>query len=736
MNTPSLLPGEMNLADVSPAIPEPLAILPVNGPTASPYIDSRWHTYAADLYKSLYMKPMRAWLETPDVMVLRQCAGINLNIDGNPNWDACVAGIAAYGISQVRLTSMSWGSLNPSTETFASEAELLRRLGLLAKHKIRPTVLLEINEANPSPNFGRLAWLTKPAQAGDTTIYLPPDGVAGLAPRRSGLSYINPANYRMCEVLFTDIQADGTIKLSIPLPVPLVVGTPYACHTFLYEPFCWKDADGQVAPAALASLAGYTKYVSYVCRLLHLGTGGNDWDLEFLNERFGEAFLNASNYYAPDQDPTPVKSPTLSDVGAMVALCQQAGDFARLPALFAAKESEYRAANQDFNADLLRAVIAITDTYPGADGERGAGTLNGYASQMPWIGGENNIPDVAGDTSHPYHNPQLVDSPPPDQWVGYTYILADGGTDGVKADPNNEFYTGIKLPKIAFNLPERELMRADLESRVRDLSPLPTEIAGALHGRNVLPRGGGKRAAHLVLTEFNLAPAALDKNGAWINGLGDAAVQYIHQKIVLRTFTAYANKSNGTTPVFFYAMQDDSEFGWRSMFPPNWDGKSVAGKMLPWKRSLSFVEREHGGSIQTPRPLTVTEISDNHNAVQWAEIDARHPALFCREDVIVLPFQQSDSGWIVGMYLMTYNVGQVYDPTGDNNDPATYIMPPLKFTIRLSEPNLTLKAGAMLQFYDPIENKRYSVEAIMDGADVLLVDVPLVDYPRWLAVQG
>jgi hypothetical protein len=93
--------------------------------------------------------------------------------------------------------------------------------------------------------------------------------------------------------------------------------------------------------------------------------------------------------------------------------------------------------------------------------------------------------------------------------------------------------------------------------------------------------------------------------------------------------------------------------------------------------------------------------------------DDRHPPLWLREALAVLPFQADPHKHIIAIYLMTRD--------------ATRPLPAQTFRLKFSG-----VATRRIRFYDPLENKDIPASFQLRDENVTELTLPIVDYPRLL----
>jgi hypothetical protein len=184
---------------------------------------------------------------------------------------------------------------------------------------------------------------------------------------------------------------------------------------------------------------------------------------------------------------------------------------------------------------------------------------------------------------------------------------------------------------------------------------------------------------------------------------------------VTRSFCLWLNKGIDALHYFDAFEKEPRSFGILpaalSTLAPDARFDDVATLPMRALRNLTGVFR---GSVflEKTRPLQVEAfaVGDQQKIFDG---DSRHPPLWLREALTVLPFQPDPHKHIVALYVMTR----------DATRPLAAQTFHLKFTG---------VATRRVRFYDPIENKDIPAQFQLHEENVTELVLPLVDYPRLL----
>src|SRR5688500_15238983 len=152
--------------------------------------------------RSHWLQPWRADLDTWPARRMRRAVGINFNVDPE-DADRAARLLAAAGFTRARV-EIDWGKLSYDDPNGLRDEGGMVRLRALARHGIRPLILLNSWHGEPAPRRRWHALLEAAAPAGATTVRLDPDAAAQVRPGRSGLD--RPDGSKAAEVLFTGVE--------------------------------------------------------------------------------------------------------------------------------------------------------------------------------------------------------------------------------------------------------------------------------------------------------------------------------------------------------------------------------------------------------------------------------------------------------------------------------------------------------------------------------------------------
>ena len=468
-----------------------------------------WHTLANPIdpnqqlalpfgYRSHWLQPWRAYLDTVPAARFRAGVGINFNvpIEAAP---ATAQLLADSGFRRARI-EIPWGAMSYADPTrLRDPAGVQAKVSALRANGIRPLILLNSNHGGPGPAVSFDGRITQPAAAGERYVQVDEATRQRLVP---GLSGFNGPDGKAAEFIATSVSPSGLVELSKPLPVSIEAGV-YRAATLRYAPFTRPlTGSGAPHPGFERTLSGWLDYVGAVTREVRDVLGSDDFDVEIWNEEnFGADFLWMERYY----DPVPAGLIGLGDV-------------------------------QD--AILSRTVAWLRDPAHGVSGVR---IGNGFANQTPFPAGSTSPVGLTALDKHPYRGPQ--DFPAGAVLDPNRPVNALGEPEGTKESGR---WTDTFAPSYRAFFPEYYLSGIQTETLVRELSPLTTAIGDVAHGRYTAPPGGSA-APELWITETALAPG-----GTGISTAADK--RHLQAKATLRDLSAFVNK--GVSALYFYAVGD------------------------------------------------------------------------------------------------------------------------------------------------------------------------------------
>lgn len=670
---------------------------------------------------SFYLAPWRAYMDTWPAQQYLGCLGINFNV---PFQDAKATAtvLAEAGFRSARV-EVGWGNLGYDDPQNVAHAEGYKEaFGALREVGIRPLVVLNANSSAPVPFKYVALNLLQAAPAGAREIAV--DRPELIRPGYTGF-----INQRMGFPLVTAVEAEsGRCTLSAPLSRAIPAGK-LMMVTLKYHPFSGTIfADGTPNPSAEETVKGWKVYVATICQMLKedLGTEGKPdagFDLEVWNEyTFGSDFLDEKSYYAP-------------------------------PRKFKTDISYEKEGRTAFGHELI---LPLTVDYVNdpANLVPGVHVISGFSNQRPWENGVSMWPGQTGFSRHFYTNLDPLGrfrgiwgllSPGTNNRPNSGPLNALGLVDG-KTDGKNGFTVvpgTFFVPTFASSMPEGLHYGTVPEYMARDLQPFPSLWPD--HYRYGNPGDG--HPAQVWMTETNTG------RGPWLKQLmseqrlkpnDPGLIALSHQvaaKALLRTLVFQSHKGVHTIEIFA-ARGDDLSL---AVIPASFFKTLQAqGHQLTEKvRSQSGPELEVLGRVNTlmktgqplevTRPLAVSELVEHQPRLVFkGDGTPEHPDRFNRDDFACLPFQMAPDKYAVAFYVVTRNMVQDWNPKLGPLDPARYNMPEQNFDLTLK--NLRGE-GAKVSAWDPLTDQTVPVTVLAAEGNTLKVQLPTVDYPRFLLVQ-
>ncbi|MGB2824291.1 MAG: hypothetical protein WBF17_25175 [Phycisphaerae bacterium] len=222
---------------------------------------------------------------------------------------------------------------------------------------------------------------------------------------------------------------------------------------------------------------------------------------------------------------------------------------------------------------------------------------------------------------------------------------------------------------------------------------------------------GSQRFFHYI-TEHGVVPAecgVTDEAGEW----------KLKTRCALRSFCMWLHKGIDTMH-YFCAWQDKSSG--MGLLPPNLKELPADAKFdevaTPPMRVIRNLTRAFAGArpMRRTQPLQVDVVALGKPR-KICDLGPKSPPLYCRDVFAFLPFQVHEGKFVIAVYVMTYD--------------ATVDMGPQRYRLKISAP---LRAVKECSLYDPVTGRKTPVEAISGEAGTWEVEVPVVDYPRLLAL--
>jgi hypothetical protein len=698
--------------------------------------------------RSYYLAPWRAWMDTQPAARFLDCLGINFNVGRPQDQEAVATLLDEAGFHHARV-EVGWGNMDwdhPDQLTRPTAERLAATLGVLERHHIRPLILLNANSGWPVPIKSFRVKLLADAPAGAREIAV--DRLAEIVPGRTGLrgqdyqiayplvvareekklEEREPARAGTVREKAVDV---GVLALSAPLKRPLKAGT-LELFTLKYAPFGAgpQFKDGRPNPELAETVEGWNLYVSGLLRFVRdtLATGDAKdagFDVEVWNElTFGSQFLEDRNYYSPPRPYDKNAKWTYTHDGR---------------------------SNDGFTNLLCMTADHVADAASGLPGVR---VITGFSNQWPWDSGTAMWPTQTGFSRHYYTG--LAPFNPADPKVGTVCaatmtageahsgpLNALGQPDGTS--DHKDWHTVVPgtffVPTSRRGMPEYWFYAYQTEFLARDVQPFP----GPWKDHYRFGHPGTYKPAEVWQTEFNTDREAfidsLIKQGAASTdpALHDLA-QALGAKSLLRAYVFYSHKGVKTMTVFAAQDRDFSlavlpEAFYRALKAGN--GTLDAGTRAeagPQLTQLGRVSRLLGNSeaLGECRPLSVAALVEHHPRLVFAgDGTAAHPDRFHRDDFAVLPFQLAGNRYAVGYYVVTRDLGHVWDATKGLLDPLRYSLPDQDFDLTLSN---VAGTGATLALYDPATDRTTPLTADQAAADRLTVRLPATDQPRFLLI--
>ena len=669
--------------------------------------------------KSYFLDPWKAYMDTWPAATFLRCLGTNFNVNDPKEFEPTAMVLAEAGIRSARV-EVGLGSFKYDDPTQLNSPDGLRlKLQTLKKHGIRPLMLLNANSGWPCPIRGFRVKLREDAAEGARAIVI--DKTDDVRPHYTGL---RGQGYQTGFPLIIAVdKATGRCELSAPLAKAVKAGD-IELYTLKYPPLSFERfADGRPNPAAKETLDGWMTYVAALCRFTKeaLGTEGAadaGFDLEVWNElTFGSHYLEDKNYYNP---PREFQKPRFTYKG------------------------------KPFGYEVLLAMTVDFANNP-ANRLPGVGVINGFSNQRPWENGTEMWPGQRGFSRHyytgmnparPFDGNSGTVSPETDASKRHEVVDALGKPDGRmekgEAVPGTYF-----IPTYRVAMPETFFLGHKTELMVRDLQPWPNSMKG--HGRYTHPGTG--REAQVWQTEFNFdrqpwAETLLKENPAWkTEPRFLALLHHIGAKALLRTYFFQSHKGIHTVDVFA-AREPDTSLGmipmafFATLKTENYQLTPAAlAQRGPQLEALGRAAKlmKTGKPLAVTRPLTVARlVEEKPRLVFRGDGTPAHPDRYHRDDFACLPFQLDADRYAVAYYVVTRNMGHVWNQDRDALDPARYDMPDQTFQLTLSN---VRGQGAKVSVYDPMTDREMPVQAPASSATTITVGVPTADYPRLLIIQ-
>jgi hypothetical protein len=651
--------------------------------TLAPAIDARQYTTVPNSSRSFWMQPWRSYLDTWPASRMRDGIGINFTV--SPIEASATAKLlGSSGFRRARM-EIGWNALSfddPSKLTPASESSIRTRLVALRDNGIRPLILLNSNEREPTPTKVVSLTLLADAPAGARSVTLSQTNLSSVVPGRTGFDFDGLA----AGVLITGLNG-SVATLSRPLPSTMSRG-PHDARTLTAEPFAVPLlSNGAPNPRFERTLAAWLQYVKTTTNYVKSVLGTDDFDVEIWNEvTFGARFLWNTFYYSP---PPETGTGDVKDV-------------------------------------LLRRTVAfLRDPATGVPRVR---IGDGFANQTQVAAGSTEPPGVTAMDKHPYSDGNL-----------YPTSLKYGGIKPIDAlgKPNyfvigNE-YRDTFAPTFTEYMPEHFLTAFQTETLIRDLSPITTlGWKNTPHGRFTAPPGS--QAPEMWITEYNLSAIAM--NLFVRPPMTPDERDHLRAKVALRTYAAYLGK--GATHVDLFAAKSTEAF---QLIPQRFfdaikqnPAAYPSADPGPVMKSVGRLAAAMAGppTISPPRALTLDAVADNHNQVMFqGNGTPAYPPLYHRDMLFFSPFQADGHRFVAPVYVMTTDLSKVYAPSAPAGTPGRMDLPDEQFRLTIGGLDA---AKATVSYSDPVTGQAKPASIVGRTPTGITVQLPVTDYPRLLTI--
>lgn len=743
-------------------------------------IDSRFLTKLPFGATSFWIQPWRAYLDTWPASTLADSLGINFNV--TPADAEAVAQLLQESGFRLARKEIPWGALSYEDPTqFNNEERIETILEALARHDLRPLILLNANSGMPGPAKQIKLTTLAPALPGAMTVRLDSASAAAVVPGKTGFDGLTWGTGP--DVLITAVNGEGVATLSRPLRETLPAGK-HAAMTLRYAPFqAPKLADGQPNPAFQETLAGWLSYVATVNRLASKVFGPGGYDLEVWNElSFGSQFLNYEHYYQPadartreledeveaqDQPQAPEDAETEESTESRESTLQmdsaetEAGKVqeeetgegptsATTPdsdSLISGESEEGperrdetpavidKKVTQQVTNTLLRETVSYVRN-PANGISPQVGISDGFASQTPFPSGAYSPVGLTALSKHLYEGPKDFPAEYREKKLRPLNALGSRDTEGGRG------FKPLFVPEFQSDFPEYFLSALSTETLVRDVAPITTYIYKLPHGRDVGPAGGAP--VQKWMTEYNLSPnkgTVMQADGVTPAGVTMTAADRAHfeAKALLRSLVANVNKGL-SREYFFAAGPGNLSLVGRSFYseleahPGVYPGTALGGETMIGFRNMLAQFKGPGPEGQA-RQLSLLSIAQEGDHAQFAgDGSAAHPSLYDRDVLAVLPFQSAPKRFVIPVYVMTRDLLTLYQPGDPETDVRRFDLPPESFRIKLGD----LPAGAgtpTVSAYDPLLNESTPARLLSLSGETGEFEIAATDYPRLLEIE-
>lgn len=758
---------------------------PLSGPyTSSSYIDPLLKNQL-----SFYAQPWRGYLQTRPASSFLSGIGINLNLP-NQIYGSANQSIADQdyqlmedsGITEGRV-DLGWGAFGFDDQlTPAYLSIYTAELKEMKAHNMKPLILLDANDGGPSP-YLNLATTTvfanspKPKVNADLTLVNTADiGATSLVisdpnhlidpvnygTNTVGLSYVN--RLPMAGIIFTSISPNTpkpgqvTVSLSKALPVQLCAGYDFmvtsanSCSsyhptfvtpiTFLKYAPNYPVTDPHFTDPTIGTRAGWNRYIQGVASLMN-SIGISDYSVEIWNELgFGAAYTDIKNYYDKNQpvyqaaaalsyddyNPGNATLDVINPSRFNCSLNNHKGYTLDGPDWVTANDTTTYFKSKPYGA-TVKVIWGYSNTSilhtPAGCLPLGTDTksYHPYGTGPDPLGQECNLFNTAvqgfykgsyGQGYAPVFPGYADASDPNSAWC------KAGGTGTAPVTTGDQ--------ALIYNAPEgvnaSSSMTVDNLMKIVDPSPPAgmTDLSLMVNGKRVSSMQSEDGA------DYAYAATKLGLN------LSDAQLSDIQRKATLRMYTFWIGKGMDSIDIYAaYSSAGSNHFGIMTTPPLGSNGKVDISKFTydglnsPTLQAMAHMTSRFRSGVQTMTQSETRQLSVDSQVYSYGDNqpnifdgDATHPALAMREALTILPFQVNSHRFVVPIYVMTKNV---LNPLGNMG---------FTFTLRGLQ-----NAGHNLSvsYYDPVQDKQVTLDAISQDDTSVTVSLPASDYPRLLEIQ-
>jgi len=137
--------------------------------------------------------------------------------------------------------------------------------------------------------------------------------------------------------------------------------------------------------------------------------------------------------------------------------------------------------------------------------------------------------------------------------------------------------------------------------------------------------------------------------------------------------------------------------------------------------------------VRRPRRISLRAISDEHGHRQFdGDGTAAHPPLYDRDVLGFFPYQLDARRFVIPVYVMTRDMGRVYDSGAAASDPRRLDLPAASFRLDIGGID---GASARIGATDPLTGATVAVKVLHRSRGGLVVEMPATDSPRLLTIE-